>query len=236
MSVGLLLTGCSGEDAPEAAPDRPDGVILIPGYGGGSQQLLTLRDELTADGDLVEVLDIDDGLGDINDYADRALTARERLIDSGAGDVSVIGYSEGGLTARAAATKDADAFDRVITLAAPHQGTLWAGLGVGFESLCPQACQQMAPDSDFLAGLPGGPGDGTWLSLWSTSDEVIRPPDSSEVSGAQNVSIQSVCPNRLVMHGEVPLDPFVLEAVPAFLADGVVPSTCPAPAAAESSP
>jgi hypothetical protein len=52
-----------------------------------------------------------------------------------------------------------------------------------------------------------------WLSLWTTDDQVVQPPDSARLSGAVNVPLQSVCPGASIGHGQLPTDPLVVGIV-----------------------
>ena len=98
-------------------------------------------------------------------------------------------------------------------------------------AICPPGCRQLAPDSALLAGLndaglPAGP---QWVSLWTTQDEVVTPPDSARIDGAVDVPVQQVCPSAQVAHGTLPTAPassaLVLQAL--GVAPFTVPTTCP---------
>jgi triacylglycerol lipase len=52
-----------------------------------------------------------------------------------------------------------------------------------------------------------------WLSLWTTDDQVVQPPDSASLPGAVNVPLQSVCPGVSIGHGQLPTDPLVVGIV-----------------------
>lgn len=205
----------------------PDSLVMIPGYGGGNAQLQPLAALLREEGTKVVFLDIGDGTGDLRGYASDAVASADRLRAEGAQSVAVLGYSAGGITARIAATDDPEAFSRVITLASPHQGTTLAELG-SITGQCPEACQQMRPGSDLLTDLPGASDSETWLSVYSTTDEVIIPPTSSELDGATVLSIQSLCTDRSVSHSRVPTDSLTTAAVSAFLQAEALPLACPA--------
>ena len=64
---------------------------------------------------------------------------------------------------------------------------------------------------------PTGP---TWVSIWTTQDETVTPPDSARLEGALNLTVQSVCPDAGVRHGDLPTSPLVQAMVLAELAAG----------------
>jgi triacylglycerol esterase/lipase EstA (alpha/beta hydrolase family) len=118
----------------------------------------------------------------------------------------------------------ADVVRRVVTLGSPHHGTSVADLaGDLAPGRCPVGCQQLASDSDLLAGLNRGdetPSGPTWVSIWTTQDETVTPPESARLAGALNLPVQSVCADAQVGHGELPLDPLVQRIVLTELAAG----------------
>jgi triacylglycerol lipase len=182
---------------------------------------------LTAAGRDATVVDLPgDGTGDLNLSADalgRAVEAARRR--TGQQTVDVVGYSAGGLIARLwVADGHADVVRRVVTLGSPHHGTSLADLaGDVAPGQCPVGCQQMASDSDLLAGLNRGdetPTGPTWVSIWTTQDETVTPPDSARLAGAVNLPVQSVCADARVGHGDLPRDPLVQQMVLAELAPG----------------
>jgi len=166
------------------------------------------------------------GTGDLNDSA-AALgqAAAAALARTGEDSVDVVGYSAGGLVARLwVADGNADVVRRVVTLGSPHHGTSLADLaGDVAPGQCPLGCQQMTSDSDLLAGLNGDdetPDGPTWVSVWTTQDETVTPPDSARLDGALNLTVQSVCADARVGHSDLPRSPLVQQIVLAELAPG----------------
>lgn len=232
-AAAVLLT--RSEDAPLAlaVPQEPGPVLLVPGYGGATTVLEALAQSLRVDGREATVVSLPgDGTGDLRESAETLAAAVEQA-RGGAGSVDVIGYSAGGLVARLWARDNADVARRVVTLGSPHHGTGLAQLGAAFQpGSCPTACLQMVPGSELLEDLnrddetPDGP---TWLSLWTTQDEVVTPPESARLDGAVNVPLQELCPGLQLDHGGLPLSPVVRSlVVQALSADELrAPTACP---------
>lgn len=227
--VAWLIWGRGPEtvDPSAALTGTPGTAILIPGHGGNSASLAPMAAALKAAGWSTETADIGDGSGDLAGYGALIRAYAQRARATGA-PVALIGYSEGGLIARAAIANGAAPYvTRVATIASPHSGTKVAGLGVFVNSdACDTACQQMAPDSDFLNALPVAGDETRWLSIFTDSDDVVLPPDSGALDGSTTVRLQDVCPTRADSHGQVISDPFVLGAVTSFVTTGIVPTTC----------
>jgi triacylglycerol esterase/lipase EstA (alpha/beta hydrolase family) len=168
--------------------------------------------------DVVVVPAVGRGTGDIDAQAvalgRRADAALRRF---GASSVDVVGYSAGGVVARAWVRDHggASVARRVLSVGSPQHGTTVAELAVGLAGSCPRACEQLAPDSDLLRSLnardetPRGP---RFVSVWSTADRTVVPVDSAHLSGALNLTVQSVCPGTRTGHGELPRD-LVVEAL-----------------------
>jgi triacylglycerol esterase/lipase EstA (alpha/beta hydrolase family) len=147
----------------------------------------------------------------LNGYVNRALTG-------GSGPVTVIGYSAGGVVAW---LWDVD-YDgvtkarQIITLGSPLHGANLAALGQAFvSSECPAACQELVPGSAMLSRLQQtAPATRPpWLSLWTTDDQVVQPPDSARLAGAVNVPLQQICPGQTIQHGQLPTAPLVVGIV-----------------------
>src|SRR5207342_251708 len=106
------------------------------------------------------------------------------LDESGAGSVDLVGYSAGGVVVRlyVADLGGGSHVRRAVTLASPHHGTDLASLAGSLGStVCPEACQQLAPDSGFLHRLNTGdetPPGPAWIALWTEDDKTVVPPDS----------------------------------------------------------
>ena len=58
------------------------------------------------------------------------------------------------------------------------------------------------------------------MSVWSTADATVTPPDSARLEGALDLSVQSVCADSQVTHGQLPTDALVQAIVLAELAAG----------------
>ena len=211
------LTGQPGVPGPDE--NRPGDVLLVPGYGGSTTALGQLAERITAAGRHAVVVQLaGDGTGDLqlqanvlNGYVNQALAA-------GSGPVTVIGYSAGGVVAW---LWDVD-YDgvakarRIITLGSPLHGADLAALGeADLPGACPAACEELVPGSSMLNRLQGTASATRppWLSLWTTDDQVVQPPDSARLPGAVNVSLQSICPGVSIGHGQLPTAPLVVGIV-----------------------
>jgi triacylglycerol lipase len=227
VALAVVLLSRPVTTAEPVAQTRPGPVLLVPGYGGGTESLQSLEAELTARGRDVTVVGLPgNGTGDLEGAADAlGVAAAEALERTGEETVDVVGYSAGGLIARLwVADGNAAQVRRVVTLGSPHHGTSLADLaGDLAPDQCPPGCQQMASDSALLAGLNAGdetPEGPTWVSVWTTQDQTVTPPESARLEGALNLPVQSICADARIGHGELPRSPLVLRIVLAELAVG----------------
>jgi triacylglycerol lipase len=227
LAAVLLVPRPSGRTVAPVSQEQPGPVLLVPGYGGSTAALQDLADRLSAAGHDATVVAVPgDGTGDLHASADAlGEAAAAALRRTGASSVDVVGFSAGGVIARLwVADGGAEVVRRVITLGAPHHGTGLADLAGRFAGdRCPAACQQLTTDSPLLALLNAGdetPEGPTWVSIWTTQDETVTPPDSARLDGALNLPVQSVCPDAQVGHGALPRDPLVQAMVEAELGPG----------------
>jgi triacylglycerol lipase len=230
--VGVLTAGGGASPVPAAAgapaQDRPGPVVLVPGYGGSRGSLTVLAGRIRAAGRAATVLHLPgNGTGSLIADAGVLNAAVNRALRGGAPSVDVIGYSAGGVTTLLWAREDGGVHKarRVVTLGSPFHGTQLASAAEAFvPGACPAACQQLVPGSRLLARLDATPVPGRprWLSLWSTGDTTVTPPDSARLAGALNVPIQSVCPAAAVSHSQLPTNPAVTAMVLQALGSGPV--------------
>ena len=220
VDAGTGSSTAAGPSALAHAPpqDRPGPVLLVPGYGGGTRGLSVLASRIRAAGRQATVVPLPgNGTGSLVQDASVLNTAVARALRGGAPSVDVVGYSAGGVTTLIWARTDGGIRKarRVITLGSPFHGASIAAAAEGFvPGACPAACQQLIPGSRLLAGLTAGPPAGLrWLSLWTTDDQTVTPPDSARLAGAVNVPIQSVCPGQQISHSDLPTNPVVTRIV-----------------------
>lgn len=216
--VGVqVLGGPRVEVDPSARPaqDVLGPVLLVPGYGGSVDSLRALAGRITAAGRTAEVVTlVGDGRGDLSAQVDALDREVDAQLAAGAPSVDVVGYSAGGVITGLWVARDDGAAKarRVITLGSPLAGTTVAAAGAAsVPDACPTACRQLAPGSSELAELAAA-GVGSrlpWLSLWTTDDQTVTPPESARLAGAVNVAMQSVCPGARIDHGGLPTDPAV---------------------------
>lgn len=226
---GLAIGRSASSHGPRQ--NRPGPVLLVPGYGGSTNSLSALAARIRASGRQATVVSLPgNGTGSLIQDATVLDTAAARALRGGAPSVDVIGYSAGGVAALVWARDDGGSREarRVITLGSPFHGASIAAAAEGFvPGDCPTACQQLVPGSSLLAGLTrGAPAGLRWLSLWTTDDQTVTPPDSARLSGAVNVPIQSVCPGEQISHSQLPTDPVVTKIV--LQAIGAGPIAAPA--------
>jgi triacylglycerol lipase len=228
--IGLILAAAiaagvvaavGGPSGPSGYPpqDRPGPVLLVPGYGGQTASLSVLAARIRATGRQAIVVRMPgNGTGALNADASVLNEAVTRALDGGAPSVDVIGYSAGGVVALLWARQDDGAAKarRVITLGSPYHGAKIAAGAEGFvPGACPAACQQLVPGSSLLDELDAAPAPSRprWMSLWTTDDKVVTPPESARLQGAIDVPIQSLCPRERVSHDQLPTNPVVTEIV-----------------------
>ena len=233
----LLVVAERNDDVVPVAQNRLGPVLVLPGYGGSTASVEPLVTLLTAEGrDVAVVVPEGDGKGDLRTHAERLQQAADdALARTGASSVDVIGYSAGGVVARLWVRElgGASQARRVVTLGSPHHGTDLAGeIGGLIPEGCPTGCQQLAPDSELLRRLNSGdetPRGPTFVSVWTSDDQVVTPPDSARLDGALNVELQDLCTGAEVAHGELPGDSTVAALLDASLgvAAPSVPASCP---------
>jgi triacylglycerol lipase len=224
MVIGLLVLALvaavigvwpSHSSVRAAAQDKPGPVLLVPGYGGATTSLSVLAKTLRTRGFDASVVTLPgDGTGDLAVQAqalERAAVAA--ILRSGKPSVDVVGYSAGGVVARLWVRDygGATRARRVITLGSPQHGTEVATLA-GSTIGCPTACQELDPDSSLLQNLNAGdetPAGPQFVSIWSTADETVLPPDSARLDGAINLTLQAICVGTTTSHSGLPTDPLV---------------------------
>jgi triacylglycerol lipase len=226
----------SAEPVPQS---QPGPVLVVPGYGGNVDSVQPLVAALRSVGrTAMPVEPLGDGTGDLRSQARHLGEAAERIRhDTGAASVDVVGFSAGGVVARLWVRDEGgrDIARRVLTLGSPHHGTSQAALGGGLAGGCPEACQQLAPDSDLLRRLNAGdetPDGPLWATVRTSNDRVVTPVDSAALDGATNVLVQDLCPASTASHGDLVGDPVVLAMLGSAL--GVEPPHQPSGATCSS--
>ena len=209
-----------GPDVTPVAQDAQPPVLLVPGYGGATDDLEPLAAALRAQGRDATIVSLaGDGTGDLRIQAGVLQTAVEAALRGGARSVDIIGYSAGGVTTRLwMQTYDGGSVARrIVTLGSPQHGSDLASLASDIApDSCPEACRQLATDSDLMRSLNSGdetPEGPRWVSIWTTDDQVSLPPETAVLDGALDFSVQSICPSRRVTHGQLPNDPAVMAMV-----------------------
>jgi triacylglycerol lipase len=244
--VAVRLSGAGAAGAAGAAgrtgpvdQARPGPVLLVPGYGGSTAALDVLAGRLREAGREAQVVRLPgDGTGDLAQAARVLGKAVERRLDGGAASVDVVGFSAGGVVVRLWARDEGGAAQarRIVTLGAPHHGTQVAQYAATYASgQCPDACRQLVPGSPLLRRLADGdetPDGPQWLSLWTTQDRTVTPPESARLEGAVDLAVQDVCPAEQVAHSDLPRN--VLVAGIVLRALGPQPLTAPVPADCEA--
>lgn len=203
-----------------AEQSSPGPVLVVPGYGGDTSDLVPLVAELRKDGRKAVVFTpTAGGTGDLKVQARRLGALAKRTMDkAGADSVDIVGYSAGGVVARLYVRDEggASVVRRVLTLGSPHHGTDVAALAEEAAGGCPTACEQLATGSDLLRRLNAGdetPKGPRWVTVRTSRDQVVTPVDSAALEGAVNVKVQHLCPDATTSHGELPGDPVVRATV-----------------------
>ncbi len=199
-------------------------VLVVPGYGGGVDDLAPLIVALRREGrEAIPFVPTDGGTGDLRAQARRLGDLAERTLSrTGDDSVDVVGYSAGGVVARLWIRDNggASVVRRVLTLGSPHHGSDVAALAAAVAGGCPTACEQLATGSDLLRRLDAGdetPDGPSWVTVRTDDDDIVTPSDSAELEGALNIRVQDLCPTASTSHGQLPSDPVALATLGSVL-------------------
>lgn len=127
-------------------------------------------------------VDLEPVFGSIDDYADILDTAARRLQEATGRPPLVIAHSMGGLATRAWLRRRRVPVAHVVTIGSPHHGTWLARFGSTTNG------RQMRQDSRWLAGLASdeGEGYGRFTCFYSHCDNIVFPPSTATLPGADN--------------------------------------------------
>lgn len=240
--VGFFLLAIlprAGWALPAACPDP---IVLVHGTLAKAEENWgwSYDPALRALGCDVTIFDMPNrSLGDIRASTEVLAAVVDDVLErTGAAKVDLIGHSQGGLEPRwflhetweigGVERPGTDVVDDYVALAAPNHGTIVASLVVAAGICRSAACWQMRFDvpplsegSRLLAELNAGdetPGDVSYTSLHSVTDELVQPVGTAELEGASNVLLQDVCPGRVVDHLSIAADELAFELVKDALA------------------
>jgi pimeloyl-ACP methyl ester carboxylesterase len=165
-------------------PQRP-AALLVHGYLCNRAVWRPLLDRGTLADCNIATVNLEPILGSIDRYADVIQAAVEKLREAtGASQVALVGHSMGGLAIRAYLRKFGDArINKAITLATPHQGTVFGSLGAGANA------KQMAPNARYMKELATSvtPADrAKFVCIATRDDNLIVPRSSPLLPGARH--------------------------------------------------
>lgn len=188
---------------------RKDPVLLIPGtfawgqinWGWNYKKLLPTLGYPTC-----TVTFPSHGAGDVQYATEYAVSAIRMMAHRSGRKVVLIGHSQGGLEARWALRWWPDLRSKVasvITLAAPNGGALYPNQHCTTANSCAASLYQMMSASKLLSTLNTGQTltwGIPWTTIGTTSDTVFVLPSQAALRGAQNVTVQDLCPGHQVQH------------------------------------
>ncbi|MCW2796274.1 alpha/beta fold hydrolase [Nocardioides sp.] len=199
---------------------RPEPVIIVHGTIGDRKHLLDdLSSAMVTKGFCVFSLDYGNrGTGDIARSAHTLKRFTERVLRAtGAGKVSMVGHSQGGMMPRyyIKFLGGGAVIDDLVGLSPSNHGTVIVGdpanplTGPVLDLVC-RACVQQAAGSKFLRHLNSGdetPGPVSYTQISTKYDEVVVPYSSAFLSGPHttNVTIQSSCAHDIAEHVLIPM-------------------------------
>jgi len=199
VSAALSLFDGSPKSPPNPKPDR-NPVLLVHGIADTASSMQWLEHYLQREGWDVYTMNLkpnwgQKGLeplaGQIDDYARKQFGARR---------FDLVGFSMGGLVSRYYVQRlgGVDRVDHLVTLSAPHNGSLLANL------IANPGCREMRPGSPFLRDLAGDADkleNIKFTSLYTPLDLIILPSHSSEMPQARNIKIPVVAHPFMVLDG-----------------------------------
>jgi pimeloyl-ACP methyl ester carboxylesterase len=171
-------------------PQRP-AVLLVHGYLCNRAVWHALMDSGRLDGCNVATIDLEPIFGPLERYAAVIHSALEHLrASTGAAQVVLVGHSMGGLAIREYLRQFGDTnVAKIVTLATPHHGTIFAPLGSGANA------KQMAVGSPFMSELGRALSPqlaAKFLCVATREDNLIVPRSSPLLTGSRHVVLDRV--------------------------------------------
>lgn len=216
LVVGLGLAPTSAVAAPAPVEPStsesstftgPEPIVFVHGWNDDASSFDTMLDRFRSAGfpsDRLFSFEYDTDQSSTTTAAELGSYVASVRAATGAPVVDVVAHSLGSLSSRWCIKLGAcsTVVDDWVSLGGPNHGTTWA-------SFCfwSAACADMQPGSDVLDVLNAGdetPGDLVrWATYRSTCDLVIVPSESTELAGADNVSVGCMDHNELHTDGGV---------------------------------
>jgi hypothetical protein len=192
MSMALEPYRACSSRRPDRDGVRPRPVLLVHGFTCNRAVWRPLLERLSAAGlGPSRAMSLEPILAGMETYAAVVLGELEALRSLGAGEpVAVVAHSMGGLVARAALRRAPPGLiGRIITIGAPHHGTL-AACGFPWPS-----AREMCPGSRWLEELNAGQ-EGhlpvPMTTLYSLDDNLIAPASSARLEGARTHELRGL--------------------------------------------
>jgi triacylglycerol esterase/lipase EstA (alpha/beta hydrolase family) len=172
-------------------------ILLVHGYFSNRGMWVRFRERLVRDGfGPIYTIDLGPPFGGIDHFAAQlAKRIEDVCTETGASQITVVAHSMGGLVTRSYMAERAaqglpPRIHLLITLGSPHHGTQLAAFGLG------RAVQQMREKSVWLEGLVRQENASTarpeTVSIFTRNDDLIYPPESSELAWAENIAVDGV--------------------------------------------
>jgi triacylglycerol lipase len=197
LSTALALVDAAFAGAPPAPPAR-NPVVLVHGIYSSGRDFTRLARHLRAEGHEVFTLDLlpNDGHAGLDELARQLAAFTDAKLPGRRFDL--VGFSMGGLVSRYYMQRlgGAARVEHFVTLAAPHQGTVMAGI-----NRLPGVLQ-MRRGSPFLRDLERDQDCLTrvkFTSFYTPLDLVVVPGNSAELPQARNVRIWALIHPSLIL-------------------------------------
>ncbi|HEX8296606.1 MAG TPA: alpha/beta fold hydrolase [Chthoniobacteraceae bacterium] len=216
LSTALALLDVALAGAPPPVSPERNTVLLVHGIYSSSRDLRRLADHLRREGHQVQLIDLNPNCGraGIDTLARQLASYIEEHV--AAPKFDLVGFSMGGLVSRYYVQRlgGLKRVNHLVTLAAPHHGTIMAGFnrlpGVLDMRRDSQLLQDLSRDVDCLQQV-------RFTSIYTPLDLMIVPAHSSVMPQAENIRIWAL------MHPSLILEKRCLRAVSAVLrSDGIL--------------
>jgi len=218
--TALPAVGIAGVNDPQCRSDAPPVVLLHGTFSTVASNFSSMTPALQSSGRCVYALGYgSNGTAPVRTSAAQVAAFVGTVLDvTGADQVDVVGYSQGGLVLRTALRDDdLSASVRTAVLIAPsYHGTDSSLLGSLPAGMCP-ACEDQRAGSALLTGLAAGgdvDGEVRYVVVSTNTDTVVTPVASQVPLGPADrvraLVVQDRCPADTVDHVHLPADPTVI--------------------------